>query len=77
MNHLTLNHLNSNSSPKIVDELLAQEILEITKDSPWASPLLLVPKKTGEWRMCVDYRKVNESTTPYANPFSKSRRPCL
>jgi len=39
--------------------------------SPWAFPVLLVKKKNGKWRMCVDYRKLNDITVKdaYALPF--------
>ncbi|KII65639.1 Transposon Ty3-I Gag-Pol polyprotein [Thelohanellus kitauei] len=30
--------------------------------SPWLSPAILVKKKSGAYRLCVDYRKLSEIT---------------
>lgn len=42
-----------------LDQMLAENIIQ-PSTSPWASPIVLVPKKDGEIQFCVDYCKVNQ-----------------
>lgn len=41
-------------------------------ESPWASPIVIVPKKGGKLCMCIDYRKLNSVSKKDAYPL-----PCI
>eukprot|EP00253_Pinus_taeda_P024779 PITA_24779 len=39
-------------------------------NSEWVSRLVLVPKKNGKWRICVDYQELNKATKKDHFPFT-------
>ncbi|KAJ1699965.1 hypothetical protein LUZ63_008477 [Rhynchospora breviuscula] len=53
---------------KIIEELMKHSVIQHST-SPYASPVLLVKKKDGGWRMCVDYRKLNNQTVKDKYPI--------
>jgi hypothetical protein len=55
---------------KTVDELLAKGYI-CRNFSPWAFPILLVEKKDGAKRMCVDYQDLNAVTIKNKHPLPR------
>ena len=55
---------------KHIDNMLAQGIVE-SAASPWASNIVLVRKKDGSLRCCIDYRQLNSVTRKDAYPLPR------
>ncbi|GFX70360.1 hypothetical protein TNCV_968321 [Trichonephila clavipes] len=53
---------------KEIDNLLAHNIIEEC-ESPYAAPVVLVPKSNGTVRLCIDYRKLIAITIPDKYPL--------
>jgi len=51
-----------------VEKMLQEGVIE-PSSSPWSSPVVVVRKRDGAHRFCIDFRRVNEVTTPDAYPL--------
>ncbi|GFW42864.1 retrovirus-related Pol polyprotein from transposon 17.6 [Trichonephila clavipes] len=53
-----------------IDRLLSEGIIEEC-ESPYASPVVLIPKPNGTFRLNIDYRKLNEITVADTYPLPR------
>ncbi|KAL5256508.1 hypothetical protein ACHWQZ_G011677 [Mnemiopsis leidyi] len=52
----------------IIDDLLNRGLIKPSR-SPWSSPIVLSRKSNGSWRLCCDYRRLNQVTVKDAFPI--------
>ena len=53
-----------------VDKMLTEGIV-VPSESPWSSPVVMVTKKDGTCRFCIDYRRLNGVTRKNAYPLPR------
>ena len=47
---------------QLIQDMLARNVIQ-PSTSPWASPIVIIRNKDGSARFCVDYRKLNATTS--------------
>ena len=51
-----------------VQQMLASDVIQ-PSNSPWASPVVMIKKKDGSLRFCVDFRQLNAAIVKDAHPL--------
>ena len=61
--------------PKVIEELERMEkagvISKVTEPTPWCAGMVVVPKKSGAVRICVDLKPLNKSVLREVHPLPK------
>ncbi|GFX45875.1 hypothetical protein TNCV_3607361 [Trichonephila clavipes] len=55
---------------KKIEDLLEKDIIEEC-ESPYGAPVVLIPKPNNQFRLCIDYRKLNEVTVSDTYPLPR------
>jgi hypothetical protein len=54
-------HKHKDEVEKLIKSMLQDGIIR-SSNSPYSSPTILVRKKDGSWRLCIDYKELNSQT---------------
>ncbi len=54
-----------------INKLLATRFIQFVEEATWLSPIVIVLKKNGKLKICIDFKKLNVTTKkdPYLIPF--------
>lgn len=63
-----LPHHKKNALEELIKQLLDSNVIQPSV-SPFSSPAILVKKKDGSWRLCIDYRHLNAQTVKNKFPI--------
>jgi len=55
-----------------IDKLLVVSFIKPIEEATWLFSIVVVPKKNGKLKICVDFKKLNATTKndPYPLPFT-------
>jgi len=62
LTHQAMYKLNPNYVTTVkqdIDKLLAIGFIQYVKEATWLSPIVIILKKNGKLRICIDFRKLN------------------
>ena len=57
-----------NEVERQIDHMLKQGVIE-ESSGPWMAPAVFIPKKSGELRICIDYRELNKQSIRDSYPL--------
>ena len=69
-NYITVPHPLYPEVKSYIEDLLNRNFIKKSK-SPYSSPVVCVRKKDQTLRLCVDYRALNQKTTPDRHPIPR------
>jgi len=55
-----------------IDKLLIVGFIQPIEEATWLSPIVIIPKKKGKLKICINFKKLNATTKkdPYPLPFT-------